>query len=364
MSEHAQQSLNRNYVGRNRGYARRAAAVTSSLARRFVLLGLLSVALAIAGCAARGDAESGSKHARSSNPLAGRSFYVDPASAAALQVKHWREEGRNADASTIAELAVQPTADWITNAVDVGRVQQLTTAAARLHKSTLLVAYYIPGRDCGQYSAGGAASADAYRQWIDQFATAIGRRAATVIVEPDAIAQSVSGCVPSDQLAMRYQLLRYAVRQLSALKNTVVYLDAGNAGWIKPLDKLVSALRQSGIASADGFALNVSNFYGTDTTIRYGSGLSRALGGRHFVIDTSRNGNGPYHGSSDGAPNWCNPPGRAIGQLPSTHTGNPLVDAFLWIKEPGASDGACRPGAPAAGQWWPDYAVGLVRDKH
>src|SRR5919204_5854867 len=191
-------------IAGDRGYARRAAAVTSHLARPSVVLGLLCLAFAIAGCAARGDADSGSKHARSPNPLAGRSFYVDPLSAAALQVKHWREMGRGDDANTIAQLARQPTADWITNAVDVGRVQQLTTAAGRLHETALLVAYYIPGRDCGQYSAGGASSPDAYRQWVGQFATAIGRHAATVIVEPDAIAQAASGCVPSDQVPIRY----------------------------------------------------------------------------------------------------------------------------------------------------------------
>ncbi|MGH3927116.1 MAG: hypothetical protein ACRDTT_30325 [Pseudonocardiaceae bacterium] len=37
------------------------------------------------------------------------------------------------------------------------------------------------------------------------------------------------------------------------------------------------------------------------------------------------------------------------------------MDAFLWIKEPGDSDGSCRPGEPAAGAWWPDYALTLAR---
>ena len=75
---------------------------------------------------------------------------------------------------------------------------------------------------------------------------------------------------------------------------------------------------------------------------------------------TGRNGNGPYDG--DGGPQWCNPPGRALGPAPTTRTGQPLADAFLWIKQPGASDGSCRPGEPSAGQWWPDYALALARN--
>jgi endoglucanase len=71
------------------------------------------------------------------------------------------------------------------------------------------------------------------------------------------------------------------------------------------------------------------------------------------VIDTSRNGNGP-------GDDWCNPGGRAAGQRPTTDTGDPLVDAFLWIKRAGESDGPCN-GGPAAGTFWPQYAVGLMR---
>jgi endoglucanase len=123
----------------------------------------------------------------------------------------------------------------------------------------------------------------------------------------------------------------------------------------------VSPLRASGVGQADGFALNVGNFYGTDTTIRYGTSLSRQLGGAHFVIDTGRNGNGPAPVPTDGAPKWCNPPGRALGQRPTGVTRQPRVDAYLWVKPPGDSDGPCRRGAPVAGQWWTAYALGLVK---
>jgi endoglucanase len=40
--------------------------------------------------------------------------------------------------------------------------------------------------------------------------------------------------------------------------------------------------------------------------------------------------------------------------------GHEPVDAYLWIKRPGESDGSCH-GGPPAGAWWPDYALGLAR---
>ena len=81
-----------------------------------------------------------------------------------------------------------------------------------------------------------------------------------------------------------------------------------------------------------------------------------------FVVDTSRNGNGPYPGDTvDGAPSWCNPPGRALGEPPTDNPGLPRVDALLWIKYPGESDGSCRPGEPEVGAWWPEYALDPAR---
>jgi endoglucanase len=71
------------------------------------------------------------------------------------------------------------------------------------------------------------------------------------------------------------------------------------------------------------------------------------------VIDTSRNGGNAASGQ------WCNPPGAGIGTDPTTNTANSLVDADLWIKNVGVSDGACN-GGPAAGQFWLSYALDLI----
>ena len=44
---------------------------------------------------------------------------------------------------------------------------------------------------------------------------------------------------------------------------------------------------------------------------------------------------------------------------PGVRTGYAHVDAFLWVKNPGESDGTAN-GGPVAGQWWAEYALGLA----
>ena len=99
----------------------------------------------------------------------------------------------------------------------------------------------------------------------------------------------------------------------------------------------------------------MSNFFTTAEESRYGDAISALVGGKHYLIDTSRNGNGATADAQ-----WCNPEGRALGQRPTTSTGNPLVDAYLWIKVPGESDGSCN-GNPRSGTWMPEYALGLAQ---
>ncbi|MFJ7303221.1 glycoside hydrolase family 6 protein [Streptomyces sp. NPDC099088] len=67
-------------------------------------------------------------------------------------------------------------------------VRAATTAVARQDRAALFVACNIPHRDCGRYSAGGAADAEAYRRWIGQVADALAGSRALVVLEPDAIA--------------------------------------------------------------------------------------------------------------------------------------------------------------------------------
>ncbi|MFI6378040.1 glycoside hydrolase family 6 protein [Streptomyces sp. NPDC050658] len=314
--------------------------------------GLLAAAL-LFGAAASACAEASGAPGAAPGDTA---FWVEPDSSALRQSTVWRRQGYTAQAALIDRIATRSQAVWLHDPHPGPKTRAVTEAAARARRTPVLVAYYIPHRDCGEYSQGGAASAAEYRRWIEEFAAGIGNRPAYVVVEPDAVAQEVAGCARADA-SERYALLAHAVGRLKARPQVKVYLDAGNSGWIPGEHRLVAPLRKSGIAKADGFALNVSNYQTNAVSSAYGHRLVRALGGaKHFVVDSSRNGNGPYTGSGL---SWCNPPGRALGTPPTTRTGDPAIDAYLWVKRPGESDGTCR-GGPRAGQWWPQYALGLA----
>ncbi|WBB62986.1 glycoside hydrolase family 6 protein [Streptomyces sp. WMMC500] len=285
-------------------------------------------------------------------------FWVDPGSPAARQVQAYKQQGRAEDAALLERIASRPVAAWPPGHDPGADVRAAVRGAAAGGRTAVLVAYNIPHRDCGQHSAGGAADAAAYERWIGSFADGIGDGKAVVILEPDAVPHVVDGCTPPEMHEERFRLISGAIAELKRHPGVRVYLDAGNSAWITDPGKLAHALRRAGVGAADGFALNVSNFRRTDEQLAYGRRLSELLDGAHFVVDTSRNGNGPL----PGAPNevWCNPPGRALGEPPTTRTGDERADAFLWVKRPGESDGPCR-GGPEAGTWWPDYALGLAR---
>ncbi len=114
--------------------------------------------------------------------------------------------------------------------------------------------------------------------------------------------------------------------------------------------------------------------------LRYAGMLGGVEPTTHFVIDTSRNGQGPWDPSGKGysdAQDWCNPPDRGLGIKPTMDTGNDLVDAYLWVKIPGELDGECTRGLgpagttvdpewglidPAAGAWFPEMALQLAQN--
>jgi endoglucanase len=278
-------------------------------------------------------------------------FYVPPSQAADWVAANPDDPRADVIRDRIAQV---PASVWLTGGSGVGDVVDTTVAAAAAENTVpVLVAYNVPGRDCGQFSAGGAGGADAYRAWIDEFAAAIGDRPAIVIVEPDALAGI--DCLSEQNQQDRLDLLRYAVEQFAAsAPNAWTYLDAGHAQW-QPAGVMAERLQAAGVATARGFALNVSNYYTTAENEAYGDQVNAALGeATPFVVDTSRNGNG-----SNGE--WCNPAGRAIGVEPNVHELGAGLEMELWVKLPGESDGDCGIGAgTSAGQFVPDIAFELA----
>jgi endoglucanase len=315
--------------------------------------------LSAAACApASGAQASSGAPAAAVTPTRLYAYPGGPLSAAAAAAK---AAGHRSEAAVLKELARTPSGIWLAGEpYDIAEARRVTLAAARARAIPVIVAYNLPDRDaCGKLSTAPRRTAAGYEQWISRLAAAIGTGHDIVIVEPDGLPDIVRGCLSPAQARVRYGLLRYAMRRLGALPHARVYLDAGNPGMFGDPAQLVGPLERAGIRYGRGFSANVSNFQWTADAVTWSQQLEHALGGRvGAVIDTSRNGNGPYTGAD--APQWCNPPGRALGPAPRLDPGPAGIDAYLWVKDPGASDGRCN-GGPAAGQFWPEYAVGLAR---
>ncbi|MFJ8007501.1 glycoside hydrolase family 6 protein [Streptomyces fagopyri] len=195
----------------------------------------------------------------------------------------------------------------------------------------------------------------------------------------------------------------YALHKLGALSNAYNYIDAGHHGWLGWDSNLTPAAQEfkkaattngATVNDVTGFIVNTANYSATkepyvkvtDTvngqTVRqskwidwnqyddessYAQGLRTALVAQGFdagigmLVDTSRNGwggsarpTGPGPTTSvdayvDGgridrrihAGNWCNQSGAGLGERPATapDTG---IDAYVWAKPPGESDGASQ----------------------
>src|SRR5277367_3056950 len=142
-------------------------------------LAALLTALLLTGCAGSGGASSRGAQdpavaAGRSDPLLGSAFYIDPNSPAAEQLALEHSEGEGRAAAAMSRVASQPTGSWFTEGGDVeAAVRAPTLRATADRRQPLLVAYYIPGRDCGGYSSGGAPSPAAYRTWLAGFADGI-----------------------------------------------------------------------------------------------------------------------------------------------------------------------------------------------
>ena len=406
--------------------------------RRRAVTGLAAVAATLAAAVPFPTAPAGAEIRD------GVTFYTPrPDHGAVTQIAELTAAGRHREAAGLRAMIRTPQAVWVTG----GSPAQVTrTVNAEVRRAAgkktvpVLVAYNIPFRDCSQYSAGGATSVAAYEAWIDAFARGIGGHEVAVILEPDGLGiipwyTTINGtqdwCRPAEAdpataAADRFAMLNHAVDRLAALPRTSVYLDGTHSAWLgvgDAADRLVKA----GVAKADGFFLNVSNYETTERQLKYGDWIAKCVHygtagpewarghfdwcasqyypadpadfstwGRtdawyaenvgdvpadrlaHFVVDTSRNGQGPWTPPAGaGWPDpqtWCNPPDRGLGVRPTTATGDPLADAFLWVKTPGQSDGQCDRGTgtgldparggtadPAAGAWFDEQALELVR---
>ncbi|MDE3720772.1 glycoside hydrolase family 6 protein [Nocardiopsis sp. N85] len=281
-------------------------------------------------------------------------FYVNPDTSAA----RWVEANPSDPRASLIEDRIASVAQgtWFTRhdpATVRGQVDALVGAADAAGQVPILVVYNIPGRDCGNHSGGGAPSHEAYRQWVDEVAAGLQGRPAHIVLEPDAL-PLVSGCSDPQGRQALLDSMAYAGKALKAGSSQArVYFDIGHSAWLTP-GRAAELLNGADIAgSADGVSTNTSNYRTTADEVAFAKAVINATGvsGLGAVIDTSRNGNGP---APDGE--WCDPQGRALGTPSTTDTGDPVIDAYLWVKLPGEADGC----AGSAGSFVPHLAYEMA----
>ena len=233
-------------------------------------------------------------------------------------------------------------------------IEKLSASLTRLFTRTapqlpVLVVYNLPNRDMGHYSKGGATSWSSYMRFLEDFTDGLGSNEVIIIYEPDALPHST--LMSGFESEWRIKIMKKGLETLTR-SNAHVYIDIGHSNWLSPKEanELLDKVSNDKVR---GFAVNVSNYRSTQESLEWGSKVCEHRPNDHFIIDTSRNGNGP-HGNE-----WCNPPGRSLGIPPTCDTGNEKCDAFLWIKIPGESDGKLNKG-PKAGKFWGEMAEELV----
>jgi len=289
------------------------------------------------------------------NPYAGADFYVYPDSAAAVALK----QSPSGDIAAISRIAQTPAAIWIlpeAHPVDTVAdfVDRAASDAEAQAEMPVFVVYGIPDRDCQSESAGGL-NAETYPEWVSAIGVGLVNHDSIVVLEPDSLSLATE-CGNVDERVAQIQDASTRLMTANVMFSAPgpnIYLDAAHSDWL-PAATMADILNRAGVSGVRGFATNVSNFNTTADEVAYAEEVSTLTGGAHYVIDTSRNGNG-----SNGQ--WCNPSGRALGESPAPASGSSAHDANLWVKNPGESDGRCN-GGPVAGQWWLDGALALARN--
>jgi cellulose 1,4-beta-cellobiosidase len=324
----------------------------------------------------------------------------------------------SANAALVRKAEAYSTAIWldsISKTADMSRY--LDDALAQQTSSgqqvvTTFVVYDLPNRDCAANSSNGELTGDATgsQRYRDEYIAPIAKALSThtsqriaLIIEPDSLPNLATNmdkpkCASADTIYR--ELVAYAIKTL-AMPHVAMYVDAAHSGWLGWDNNRTKAAaifkdvldRAGGADKIRGFATNTANYTAlsggdgaqlepTDPcpdeltyVQKFGETLaSSGIAGKHFVIDTARNGRS---GIRQKWGEWCNVKGAGLGERPRAEpTAN--VDAYLWVKPPGESDGtsdssaarfdsmcvsaSSATGAPQAGQWFPTYFLGLVQN--
>jgi endoglucanase len=303
------------------------------------------------------------------NPLVGTKWFVDRMEPAYKQWARWKRAGKDGDAQEIWKLAREPRFRWFGRFTSPRMQKKVRGFLDRVQCDQpgavpMMVVMRHQGRACRpDYLAGGLAEDRRTMRWYDQFADAVGDARVVIAFEPDSL--GTIDCLAPSRRDDRLRMLRHGVEVLSELPNATIYLEAGASDW-EPASRTAKQLRAIGVSKVRGFMLNVTHHDWTRANIQHGLEISRLVGGKHFIVNTSYNGRGPIHYRRwinrsrhiwRTINVWCHPGLRGLGPQPTTATSNALVDAYMYINRPGYSAGACNGGPLPIGTWWPERGL-------
>src|SRR3954453_2364857 len=157
-----------------------------TLWRPGVALAAATAALALPALPASATGAGGAHH----TPTTTRLYVPPPVPGSVDQVRSLLRHRQVRDAALVAREITTPQAVWFSSGTPAQvrmEVRRTMKRAAHQHAVPTLVAYYLPYRDCGQYSSGGATDTATYEAWIDAFAQGIGDAPAHVVLEPDGL---------------------------------------------------------------------------------------------------------------------------------------------------------------------------------
>lgn len=229
------------------------------------------------------------------NPLAGHKWgvYEDPRDTT------WQayENSSGTKHRLIGKVALQPRVRWFGDFnkyaglyKTVRRYIQYSQLGNRDAIVQFAVFRMVPWESGACTGLPDAAAQTSYKRWVDRFATAVGLTRAVIVLQPDL---PLALCSPHHSM-IPLNLVSYAAKRFSRLKNTTTYLDAGAADW-ETVPHAAWLLSHAGVGYTRGFALNVSHSDSTANQIRFGTEVRQALAaggyrGTHFIVNTAANG--------------------------------------------------------------------------
>ncbi|KAF8752867.1 Glycosyl hydrolases family 6 [Rhizoctonia solani] len=318
------------------------------------------------------------------NPFAGKTFYKSPHFRASVEAEITRlnADGKTELAAKAAKVAEVPVFIWISDTAAVSTISGYLKDAAAIQKSTgkkqivQLVVYNLPDRDCSAKASDGEFHLDnageaRYEAYIKAVASQLQRYpevSVAVSLEPDSIGNLVTNLsVPKcgNAAPAHKRLLGLAISLLQ-LPNVSLYLDGAHAGWLGWPDNLAptasvlaeilnNAKARNPKSTVRGLVTNVSNYNGLGNQeqqgrdeLKYINDLAPLLTAAgypaHFLVVRPRSiwkpGGGPRR--------WrlVQLQVRWFRTSPSATTPSSLIDAIVWVKPGGESDGTSDPASP------------------